>query len=153
MECEGYDNMDVFVWTQKMDKRGNVLSEFVVPNHEAAFQDFTIDGASTLRYKGSHGKLRASMHYLGKEKTNGIIPYYSFDKVEKLEKGQIVELDIKLSPIGLTYYKDETLRVMISSHEEIGSIMTGTPGCIPDNKGTHILHTGGKYASYSIFRL
>ena len=82
MECEGYDNMDAFVWTQKIDKRGNVLSEFVVPNHEAAFQDFTIDGVSTLRYKGFHGKLRASMRYLGKEKSNGIIPYYSFDKVE-----------------------------------------------------------------------
>ena len=148
MECEGYDDMDVFVWVQKIDKRGNVLSEFVVPNHGAALQDFTQDGASTLRYKGAHGKLRASMRHLDPEKSTDIIPYYTFDKVEKLSKGQIVELDIKLSPIGLTYYKDETLRVMISSHDEIGSIMPGTPGCIPDNKGTHILHTGGKYASY-----
>ena len=148
MECEGYDDMDVFVWVQKIDNRGNVLSEFVVPNHGAALQDFTQDGASTLRYKGSHGKLRASMRHLDQEKSTDIIPYYSFDRIEKLSKGQIVELDIKLSPIGLTYYKDETLRIMISSHDEIGSIMPGTPGCIPDNKGTHILHTGGKYASY-----
>ena len=36
MECEGYNDMDVFVWVQKIDKRGNVLSEFVVPNHGAA---------------------------------------------------------------------------------------------------------------------
>ena len=34
------------------------------------------------------------------------------------------------------------------SQDEIGSIMPGTPGCIPNNKGIHILHTGGKYASY-----
>lgn len=148
MECEGYDDMDVFVWVQKIDKRGNVLSEFVVPNHGAALQDFTQDGASTLRYKGSHGRLRASMRHLDQEKSTDIIPYYSYDRIEKLSKGQIVELDIKLSPIGLTYYKDETLRIMISSHDEIGSIMPGTPGCIPDNKGTHILHTGDKYASY-----
>jgi predicted acyl esterase len=148
MECEGYDDMDVFVWIQKIDKRGNVLSEFVVPNHGAALQDFTQDGASTLRYKGSIGKLRSSMRHLDPEKSTDIIPYYTFDRIEKLTKGQIVELDIKLSPIGLTYYKDETLRIMISSHDEIGSIMPGTPGCIPDNKGTHILHTGGKYASY-----
>ncbi len=148
MECEGYDDMDVFVWVQKIDKRGNVLSEFVVPNHGAALQDFTQDGASTLRYKGSHGRLRASMRHLDQEKSTDIIPYYSYDRVEKLSKGQIVELDIKLSPIGLIYYKDETLRIMISSHDEIGSIMPGTPGCIPDNKGTHILHTGDKYASY-----
>ena len=148
MECEDYNDMDVFVWVQKIDKRGNILSEFVVPNKGAALQDFTQDGASTLRYKGVHGKLRASMRHLDPEKSTDIIPYYTFDRVQKLSKGQIVELDIKLSPIGLTYYKDESLRIMVSSHDEIGSIMPGTPGCIPDNKGTHILHTGGKYASY-----
>ena len=148
MECEDYNDMDIFVWVQKIDKRGNVLSEFVVPNHGAALQDFTQDGASTLRYKGCHGKLRASMRHLDPKKSTDIIPYYTFDRVEKLSKGEIVELDIKLSPIGLVYYKDETLRVMISSHDEIGGIMPGTPGCIPDNKGFHILHTGGKYSSY-----
>ena len=148
MECDGYDDMDVFVWLQKIDKRGNVLSEFIVPSHGAALQDFTQDGASTVRYKGCFGKLRASMRKLDPEKSTDIIPYYSFDSVSKLSKGEIVELDVKLSPIGLTYYKDETLRIMISTLDEIGSIMPGTPGCIPDNKGFHILHTGGKYASY-----
>lgn len=148
MEVEGYDDADVFVWVQKLDKRGNVLSEFVVPNHGAALQDFTQDGASTLRYKGPHGRLRASMRHLDGNLSTDICPAYSFDKVEKLSKGEVVELDIILSPMGMTYYKDETLRVVISSKDEIGSIMPGTPGCIPDNKGWNILHTGGKYLSY-----
>ena len=107
MECEEYNDMDIFVWVQKIDKRGNVLSEFVVPNHGAALQDFTQDGASTLRNRGCHGKLRASMRHLDPKKSTDIIPYYTFDRVEKLSKGEIVELDIKLSPIGLVYYKDE----------------------------------------------
>ena len=148
MEVEGHDDMDVFVWVQKIDRRGNVLSEFVVPNHGAALQDFTQDGASTLRYKGCHGKLRASMRHLDERESTDIVPAYSFDRVEKIAAGEIVELDIVLSPIGMTYYEGETLRVMISSHDEIGSIMPGTPGCIPDNRGTHILHTGGDHASY-----
>lgn len=148
VEVEGHDDMDIFVWVQKIDERGNVLSEFVVPNHSAAMQDFTQDGASTLRYKGVHGKLRVSMRHLDEEKSTDIIPAYSFDRVEKLSKGEIVEVDIVLSPIGLTYYPGETLRVMISSKDEIGSIMPGTPGCIPNNKGWHILHTGGCHASY-----
>lgn len=148
MEIDGYDDMDVFVWVQKVDRRGNVLSEFVIPNHGAAIQDFTQDGASALRYKGSYGKLRASMRHLDEQKSTEILPAYTFDRVEKLEKGEIVELDIILSPIGLTYYAGETLRVVISSKDEIGSIMPGTPGCVPDNRGWHILHTGGKYASY-----
>lgn len=148
MEVEGYDDADVFVWVQKLDKRGNVLSEFVVPNHGAALQDFTQDGASTLRYKGPNGRLRASMRHLDETLSTDICPAYTFNRAEKLTEGEIVELDIILSPIGMTYYKDETLRVVISSKDEIGSIMPGTPGCTPDNKGWHILHTGGKYNSY-----
>lgn len=148
VEADGHDDMDIFVWVQKIDKRGNVLTEFVVPNHSAAMQDFTQEGASALRYKGASGKLRASMRHLDEEKSTDIIPAYSFDRVEKLSKGEIVEVDIVLSPIGLTYYPGETLRVMVSSKDEIGSIMPGTPGCIPDNHGWHILHTGGSHASY-----
>lgn len=148
MEVDGYDDMDVFVWVQKLDKRGNVLSEFIVPNHGAALQDFTQDGASTVRYKGSWGKMRASMRHLDEENSTDIIPAYTFDRVEKLSKGEIVELDIVLSPVGLQYYAGETLRVMVSTKDELGSIMPGTPGCIPDNRGTHILYTGGKHASF-----
>ena len=50
--------------------------------------------------------------------------------------------------MGLAYEAGETLRVMISTKDELGSVMPGTPGCTPDNHGIHILHTGGEYASY-----
>jgi predicted acyl esterase len=148
MEAENTDDMDIFVWVQKIDKLGNVLSEFVVPNRNAALQDFTQDGASALRYKGPSGRLRASARHLDPNLSTDEIPAYSFDRVEKLSGKEIVELDIVLSPIGMTYYAGDTLRVMISSKDEIGSVMPGTPGCITNNKGVHILHTGGKFASY-----
>lgn len=77
-----------------------------------------------------------------------ICPYYSFSQIDKLSAGQVVDLDIILSPIGMVFYPGETMRVVVSTKDEIGSIMPGTPGCIPDNKGTHILHVGGKYPSY-----
>ena len=147
-EVEGYDDMDVFVWVQKLDKRGNILSESVVPNNGAALHDFTQDGASTLRYKGVHGRLRASMRHLDPERSTDTCPYYSFSQIDKLSAGQVAELDIILSPIGMVFYPGETMRVVVSTKDEIGSIMPGTPGCIPDNKGTHILHVGGKYPSY-----
>lgn len=148
MEAEGYDDMDVFVWVQKLDQFGNVLSEFVVPNHGAALQDFTQEGASALRYKGAWGRLRASMRQLDSDLSTDEIPAYSFDQVEKLDEGEIVKLDIVLSPVGLSYKAGETLRVVISTKDELGSVMPGTPGCTPDNHGTHVLHTGGEYASY-----
>ncbi|MEO1770753.1 CocE/NonD family hydrolase [Candidatus Enterococcus ferrettii] len=148
MEADGYTDMDVYVWVQKLDKFGNVLSEFVVPNHGAALQDFTQEGASALRYKGVWGRLRASMRHFDNQLTTDEIPAYSFDRVEKLIQGKIVELDIVLSPMGLSYQAGETLRMVVSTKDELGSVMPGTPGSTPDNKGAHILHTGGEYSSY-----
>ncbi|EIR3895752.1 CocE/NonD family hydrolase [Enterococcus faecium] len=148
MEVDGYDDMDVFVWVQKLDQFGNVLSEFVVPNHGAALQDFTQEGASALRYKGAWGRLRASMRQLDSQLSTNEIPSYRFDCIKKIAQGEIVELDIVLSPMGLSYKAGETLRVVVSTKDELGSVMPGTPGCTPDNKGVHVLHTGGEYASY-----
>ncbi|MGH1942384.1 CocE/NonD family hydrolase [Enterococcus faecium] len=148
MEVDGYDDMDVFVWVQKLDQFGNVLSEFVVPNHGAALQDFTQEGASALRYKGAWGRLRASMRQLDSQLSTNKIPSYRFDCIKKIAQGEIVELDIVLSPMGLSYKAGETLRVVVSTKDELGSVMPGTPGCTPDNKGVHVLHTGGEYASY-----
>lgn len=148
MQVEEYNDMDIFVWVQKLDKQGNVLSEFVIPNHGAVLQDFTQDGSSVLRYKGSWGRLRASMRHLDEKESTAEIPAYTFDRVEKLSKGQIIALDVVLSPVGLEYEAGETLRVVVSSHDELGAVMPGIAGCKPDNKGIHILHTGGKYASF-----
>lgn len=128
MEAEGYDDMDVFVWVQKLDQFGNVLSEFVVPNHGAALQDFTQEGASALRYKGAWGRLRAAMRQLDSDLSTDEIPAYTFDQVEKLDEGEIVKLDIVVSPVGLSYKAGETLRVGISTKDELGSVMPGTPG-------------------------
>lgn len=148
MEVEGYNDMDIFVWIQKIDSLGNVLSEFVVPNHGAALQDFTQEGASALRYKGAWGRLRASMRHLDMNTSTKDIPAYSFDRIEKINKGELVTLDIVLSPIGLSYNEGESLRIVISSKDELGSVMPGTPGVTPQNKGIHLLHTGGVNASY-----
>lgn len=148
-EVEGADDGDIFVWMQKLDKNGNMLSEITVPNNNAAIRDFTDDGASITCYKGSWGKLRLSMRHLDEKESTNEVPAYSFDRVEKLEKGQVVEADIVMSPIGLKFYKGESIRVIISPKEEYGNgMMPGTPGCTPNNKGWHIIHTGGDKASY-----
>lgn len=148
-EVEGTDDADIFVWMQKIDINGNMLAEITIPNHNAAIRDFNDDGASITRYKGSWGRLRLSMRHLDKNESTNEIPAYSFDRVEKLEKGQIVEADIVMSPIGLKFYKGESIRVIISPKEEYGNgMMPGTPGCTPNNNGWQIIHTGGNKASY-----
>lgn len=149
VEVEGADDADIFVWMQKLDQNGNMLSEITVPNHGAAIRDFNDDGASITRYKGSWGKLRLSMRHLDEQETTDEIPAYSFDRVEKLEKGQVVEADIVMSPVGMAFHKGESIRLIISPKEEYGnSMMPGTTGCIPKNRGWQVIHTGADKASY-----
>lgn len=148
VEADGADDMDLFILVQKLDVNGNHLQQFLVPNQGAMMQDLTENGGSVLKYKGSNGRLRVSARHLDKELSTDIIPAHSFDRVEKLHSGEIAEIEIDLFPIGLVFYPGEQLRLVISSKNDLGAIMPGTPGYVPENKGKHIIHTGGVHASY-----
>jgi uncharacterized protein len=148
VEAAGADDMDLFILVQKLDTYGNHLQQFVVPNQGALMQDLTERGGSVLRYKGSNGRLRVSARHLDQERSTDAVPAHSFDRVEKLQSGEIAEIKIDLLPIGLAFYPGEQLRLVISSKNDLGAIMPGTPGYVPENKGQHIIHTGGSHPSY-----
>ena len=148
VEADGHNDMDIFISLYKLDKCGNMLQQFVIPNHNARIFDLTERGGSILRYRGSIGRLRASMRHLDEDKTTPEIPYYSFDRVEKLSAGEIVPVEIALYPTGIILYEGEKLRLVISATDEAGSMMPGTEPAKPNNKGKHIIHCGGKYDSY-----
>ena len=148
VEAKGSDDMDLFVLVQKLDVHGNHLQQFIVPNQGALMQDLTERGGSVLRYKGSNGRLRVSARHLDEKLTTDEVPAHSFDRVEKLQPNEIVEIEIDLFPIGMIFYPGEQLRLVISSKNDLGSIMPGTPGFVPENKGQHIIHTGGSRPSY-----
>lgn len=148
VEAEGADDMDLFVLVQKLDARGTPLQQFNVPNQGALMQDLTEQGASVLRYKGSPGRLRASARHLDETLSADAGPVHSFDRVEKLTPGEIAEVEIDLFPIGLAFYPDEQLRLVISAHNPLGAIMPGTREYRPQNTGKHTIHTGGTRASY-----
>lgn len=42
----------------------------------------------------------------------------------------------------------EQLRLVVPGHNLIGAPMPCTAGVEPDNKGRHLVHTGGRYDSY-----
>lgn len=148
VEADGSDDMDLFILIQKLDVHGNQLSQFIIPNQGAMMQDLTERGGSVLRYKGSNGRLRVSARHLDEEFSTDIIPAHSFDRIEKLKPGEVVEIEIDMFPIGMVFYPGEQLRLVISSKNDLGAIMPGTPAYIPENKGKHIIHTGGTYTSY-----
>jgi uncharacterized protein len=148
VEADGADDMDLFILVQKLDRNGTPLQQFNVPNHGALMQDLTERGASVLRYKGSNGRLRVSARHLDEALTTDAVPAHSFDRIERLSPGEIVDVEIDLFPIGLVFYPGEQLRLVISAQNALGPIMPATRDYLPENSGKHVIHTGGDHASY-----
>ncbi|WP_399921374.1 CocE/NonD family hydrolase C-terminal non-catalytic domain-containing protein [Streptomyces kanamyceticus] len=114
----------------------------------ALAQDVTERGASILRYKGSDGRLRGSMRHLDKTLATDDVPAHTFDRVEKLSPGEVVDVEIDLLPVRLTFHPCEQLRLVISGRSLLGTMMPGIREYEPANSGRHIVHTGGDRASY-----
>ncbi len=148
VQAEGADDMDLFILVQKLDHQGTPLQQFNVPNDGARMQDLTERGASVLRYKGSNGRLRVSARHLDATLTTEAVPAHSFDRIEKLAPGEVVDVEIDLLAVGLVFYPGEQLRLVISAQNALGAIMPGTREYVPHNRGSHIIHTGGNCASY-----
>ncbi|MGI8610082.1 MAG: CocE/NonD family hydrolase C-terminal non-catalytic domain-containing protein [Candidatus Dormibacteria bacterium] len=148
VEARGADDMDLFVLIQKLDKHGSHLQQFTVPNQGAMLMDLTERGSSVLRYKGSNGRLRVSARQLDETLSTNSVPAHAFDRVEKLNPGEIVEVEIDMLPVGLVFYPGEQLRLVISGQNLLGGMMPGVRDYIPQNNGQHVIHTGGSSASY-----
>lgn len=136
------------LWEDKIAR----FDKITVPAYVVAGYSNTLHtaerGASVLRYKGSNGRLRASARHLDETLTTDAVPAHSFDRVEKPNPGEIVDLQIDLFPIGLVFYPGEPLRLVISARNALGAIMPGTRDHLPRNAGKHVIHTGGQHASY-----
>ncbi len=76
------------------------------------------------------------------------MPSHSFDRLEKLAPGQIVDIEIDLLPVGLAFHPGEQLRFVISSRNLLGTLMPAIEEYVGANSGKHIIHTGGEHASY-----
>ncbi len=148
VEVDGADDMDLFVLVQKLDVYGTPLTQFTVPNHNARLHDVTDYGGSILRYRGSDGRLRVSLRRLDDDLSTDDIPAHTFNRVDKLATGEIVDVQIDLLPIGLIFYAGEQLRFIISGRSLLGTMMPGIMEYTSPNTGTHIVHTGGEHASY-----
>ena len=146
--ADGADDLDLFVFLQKLDPSGVPLEQFNIPNHGPAMQALTQRGAAILKYKGSNGRLRASMRHLDETKSTDAIPAHSFDRVEKLSPGEIVRIEIDMFPVGLALSPGDQLRLLVSGSHLFGGVMPGVDNVASDNKGRHVIHTGGNYGSY-----
>ena len=148
LEADGADDMDVFVFLQKLNAEGEPLEQFNVPNHGPQMDALTRTGASILKYKGSNGRLRVSMRHLDEATSTDSLPVHSFDRVEKLAPGEIVCVDIDLFPVALALYPGEQLRLVVTGLHVLGGVFPGRENVTADNHGRHVIRAGGRYASF-----
>ncbi|MER5437767.1 CocE/NonD family hydrolase C-terminal non-catalytic domain-containing protein [Streptomyces sp. NPDC002790] len=76
------------------------------------------------------------------------VPAHTFDRIEKLSPGEVVDVEIDLLPVGLTFHPGEQLRFIVSGRSPLGTMMPGNREYTPANSGRHIIHGGGDHASY-----
>ena len=94
VETAGTDDADLFLLVQKVTANGTPLQQFNTLNQGAAIQDVTERSGSVLRYKGSPGRLRVSARHLDDTLSTDTVPIHTFDRVEKLPAGEIVDVDV-----------------------------------------------------------
>ena len=131
VEARGHDDMDLFVNVQKLSTSGEFLP-------------ITLFGEP---HPGVWGKMRVSRRKLDPELSTEYCPVQAHTCDEKLKPGEIVPVDIELVPTSRFWHKGQQLRVQISGRyireNWFEPLIWDT-----DNKGEHVIHTGGERQSY-----
>lgn len=132
VEAIGSDDMDLFVFVQKLDAQGKFLPALVLgqPNF------------------GANGRVRVSHRELDPGRSTPAEPYLTHIKEERLNPGEIVPVEIPIWPTSMVWHSGEQLRVVVTGYNLAGRHIPGLPEPMLRNKGEHVIHTGGKYDSH-----
>jgi len=131
VEAEGNDDMDLFIAIQKLDHEGNWLPVSVLGEP----------------HPGAWGKMRVSRRELDEKLSTDFQPVQAHRKEEKLKPGEIVPVDIEIWPHSRLWHKGQQLRVLVSGHY-IREGWFEPFSWETNNKGRHVIHSGGQYDSY-----
>lgn len=131
VEAEGNDDMDMFIAIRKLDEKGDWLPVTVLGEP----------------HPGAWGKMRVSRRELDPRLSTDFQPIQAHKRDLKLKAGEIVPVDIEIWPHSRIWHKGQQLRVLVSGHY----IRDGWFEPFfwdTNNKGNHVIHSGGKYDSY-----
>ena len=131
VEAEGNDDMDLFINIQKLDAGGKWLPTTVLGEP----------------HPGAWGKIRVSRRALDEKLSTAFQPVQAHRKDEKLKPGEIVPIDIEIYPHSRIWHKTQQLRVQVAGHY-VREGWFEPFSWETNNKGNHIIHTGGKHDSY-----
>ncbi len=153
VEAIGSEDMDLFVFIQKLDKKGKLLRHTVLPpsllvTFLKIIHSLKIKRLNAFFYSGPKGLLRVSHRQLDPERSTPYEPYRTHTCAEPLISGQIVPVEIPICPASLRFHPGQQLRVVVAGYDLFAPILPELPVAPTRNKGEHIIHTGGRYDSY-----
>ena len=131
VEARGHDDMDFFIAIRKLDEQGNWLPASVLGEP----------------HPGAWGKMRASRRALDPKLSTKYQPVQAHTKDERLSPGEIVPVDIEIWPHSRFWHKGQQLEVQVSGHY-IREGWFEPFSWETNNKGEHVIYSGGKYDSY-----
>jgi hypothetical protein len=131
VEAESHNEMDLFVNVQKLDENGKELSVSVLGEP----------------HPGAWGKLRVSHRELDPKWSSDFQPVAAHRKEEKLKPGEVVLAEIEFYPYSRFWHKGQSLRLRVAGRY-IREGWFERANWWADNKGNHVIHSGGKYDSY-----
>jgi uncharacterized protein len=131
VEAVGNDDMDLFIAIRKLDEQENWVPVSVLGEP----------------HPGAWGKMRVSRRELDEKLSTDFQPIQAHRREQRLQPGEIVPVDIEIWPHSRIWHKGQQLQVLVSGHY----IREGWFEPLSwelNNKGTHVIHTGGKYDSF-----
>ncbi|MBE6032933.1 MAG: CocE/NonD family hydrolase [Clostridiales bacterium] len=130
MSCdESADDIDLFMYVTKEDSLG--VADYPV--------------VLGVNFMGAEARLRLSHRKI--ENRDVYDWRHAHDEEEMLTPGVPVEFETIFWPLGMIWRKGETMVLTVSSRE-LQYFEIPTPPIPTRNKGTHTIHTGGKFNSY-----
>lgn len=135
VEAEGADDMDLFIGVQKLDSQGRLVP--------FSFLNALEDGPVAL------GWLRASHRELD-HRSRPEQPWHPHRGEHRLMHGEVVPVDIEIWPSSTLFHAGEQLRLIVQGQD----VQQYPPNVVAmghsntRNRGTHVIHTGGKHDSY-----
>ncbi|RHZ56272.1 CocE/NonD family hydrolase [Aspergillus thermomutatus] len=151
MSCNAADDFDVVVQIRKVSASGELLESLnwsPMPKPRPEVPDVNV-----AKHLGQQGMLRASHRVsLRPRASEDEVPVYDHASRQPVTPGEIVPLLIPIWPVGMVFEAGEGLMLRISGHDmslpEVEFMRLTAP--VDENKGRHVVHTGGKFDSYLV---
>jgi predicted acyl esterase len=134
VEAVGSDDMDLYVVLDKFDRSG---ARVPLPSQSA------LDEGPV-----AYGWLRVSHREVDEGRSTPQQPVLKHQRELKLEPGEIVPVEIEIWPTSILFEPGQTLRLTVLGSDLHAHEAWEHTGVRSPNRGTHVIHTGGKYDSH-----